>query len=417
MNAFGEPVVTAAGKTVRRGLLAMAALQGSVIAGLAILDAVKKRDRSRRKGFPRPGVFDRTIADSHVTTYTHGSDLYRDMIQAINAAERRIFIETFIWKDDDTGREFKNALDEAAGRGVEVFVIYDGFANLVVSSSFFRFHPDVNVYRFPAVRPSMFLKTLRSTGLDHRKLLIVDDRIGFVGGYNIGSLYATEWRDTHLRLTGSSVWDLRQAFANVWNDHAPATAPKIPHTAPQVWEPRIRAVNNIPANLVYPIRGVYLDAINRAQDHIYVTMAYFIPDQQILRALTAACRRGVDVRLILPEDSNHILSDWLSRGFYRSLLTEGVRILLYRNAMIHAKTATIDGSWSTVGTANIDRLSLTGNYEVNLEIHDEDFAADMQEIFDVDSRNCRELTLDEWQKRHPLARLSETILVPLRPFL
>lgn len=414
---LSDPVVTAARKTAGRSLLALVAMQGMVIAGLAVLDLVKKRNRSRRTGFPRPGVFEAAIADSHVTTYTYGADLYRDMIQAINAAERRILIETFIWKDDDTGREFKNALNEAADRGVEVFVIYDGFANLVVPSSFFRFHPDVSVYRFPVVRPSMFLKTLRSTGLDHRKLLIVDDRIGFVGGYNIGSLYATEWRDTHLRLTGPSVWDLRQAFANVWNDHVPETAPKIPHTTPEVWEPRIRAVNNIPANLVYPIRGMYLDAINRAQDHIYVTMAYFIPDQQILRALIGARRRGVDVRLILPEDSNHILSDWLSRGFYRSLLTDGVRILLYRNAMIHAKTATIDGSWSTVGTANIDRLSLTGNYEVNLEIHDEDFASDMQEIFTVDSRNCRELTLDEWQERHPVARFSETVLVPLRPFL
>ena len=412
-----EPVAAVARKTVGRSILAFASVQGAVIAGLVLLDMVKKRLRSKRTGFPRPGTFDSTVSDSQITTYTYGADLYRDMIRAIGEAKDRIFIETFIWKDDDTGRQFKNALDEAAGRGVEVFVIYDGFANLVVPHSFFRFHPDVHVYRFPVVRPSMLLTTLRSTGLDHRKLLIVDDRIGFVGGYNIGSLYATEWRDTHLRLVGPSVWDLRQAFVDVWNDHASGSPAEIPHTTPTVWEPRIRAVNNIPANLVYPIRGVYLDAINRAQDHIFVAMAYFIPDQQILRALLAASRRGVDVRLILPENSNHILSDWLSRGFYRSLLEAGVTILLYRNAMIHAKTATIDGSWSTVGSANIDRLSLTGNYEINLEIHDESFASDMQKIFDVDSGNCRVLTLEEWQDRHPLARFSEAVLVPLRPLL
>ncbi|MCU1530672.1 MAG: phospholipase [Arthrobacter sp.] len=411
------PVAAVARKTVGRSILAFAAVQGAVIAGLVLLDLAKKRHRRKRTGFPHPGIFDSTVSDSQVTTYTYGADLYRDMIEAISEAKDRILIETFIWKDDDTGRRFKNALDEAAGRGVEVFVIYDGFANLVVPRSFFRFHPDIHVYRFPVVRPSMFLKTLRSTGLDHRKVLIVDDQIGFVGGYNIGSLYATEWRDTHLRLVGPSVWDLRQAFVSVWNDHASGPAPELPHTTPDVWEPRIRAVNNNPANLVYPIRGVYLDAINRAQDHIYVTMAYFIPDQQILRALLAASRRGVDVRLILPEDSNHILSDWLSRGFYRSLLEARVTILLYRNAMIHAKTATIDGSWSTVGSANIDRLSLTGNYEINLEIHDENFASDMQKIFDVDSRNCRVLTLEEWQDRHPLARFSEAVLVPLRPLL
>ena len=412
-----EPVTAVARKTVGRSILAFASIQGAVIAGLVLLDMAKKRHRSKRKGFPRPGTFGSTVSSSQVTTYTYGADLYRDMIRAIGEAKDRIFIETFIWKDDDTGLQFKNALDEAAGRGVEVYVIYDGFANLVVPASFFRFHQDIHVYRFPVVRPSMLLKTLRSTGLDHRKLLIIDDHIGFVGGYNIGSLYATEWRDTHLRLEGPSVWDLRQAFVSVWNDNASGSLPVIPHTTPAVWEPRIRAVNNIPANLVYPIRGIYLDAINRARDHIFVTMAYFIPDQQILRALVAASRRGVDVRLILPEDSNHILSDWLSRGFYRSLLEEGVTILLYRNAMIHAKTATIDGSWSTVGSANIDRLSLTGNYEINLEIHDEIFASVMQKIFDVDSGNCRVLTLEEWRDRHPLARFSEGVLVPLRPLL
>ncbi|MCX6499496.1 MAG: phosphatidylserine/phosphatidylglycerophosphate/cardiolipin synthase family protein [Arthrobacter sp.] len=412
-----EPVVNAARKTVGRAVLAFAALQGAVIGGLVVLDIVKKRGRSKRKGFPHPGIFDRAVADTRVTTYTYGADLYRDMLQAIGDAQERILIETFIWKDDDTGRKFRDALNEAAARGVEVFVVYDEFANLVVPPSFFSFHPAIHVYRFPVVRPAMLVNTLRSTGLDHRKLLIVDDQIGFVGGYNIGSLYATEWRDTHLRLVGPSVWDLRQAFVTLWNDHAAGSTPELPHVAPDVWEPRIRAVNNIPANLVYPIRGVYLDAINRAQEHIFVTMAYFIPDQQILKALLAASRRGVDVRLILPEDSNHILSDWLSRGFYQSLLKDGVTILLYRNAMIHAKTATIDGSWSTVGSANIDRLSLTGNYEINLEIHDEDFASDMKEIFDVDSKNCRVLTLDEWQHRSPLARFSETVLVPLRPFL
>ena len=416
-ESFTDPVAEVVRKTVARSLLAFAGVQGAVITGLVVLDLIKKRGRSKRKGFPHPGIFDRTIADTDVTTYTYGADLYRDMLQAIREAKDSILLETFIWKNDETGQEFKDAINEAAGRGVEVFVIYDGFANLVVPSSFFRFHPDVHVHRFPVVRTSMLTNTVRSTGLDHRKLLIVDSQIGFVGGYNIGSLYATEWRDTHLRLVGPSVWDLRQAFVNVWNENASGTTPEVPHTNPDVWEPRIRTVNNMPANLVYPIRGVYLDAITRAQDHIYVTMAYFIPDQQILRALQAASRRGVDVRIILPADSNHILSDWLSRGFYRSLLEDGVTILLYRNAMIHAKTATIDGGWSTVGSANIDRLSLTGNYEINLEIHDEDFASDMQRIFEVDSQNSKVLTMDEWQHRSLLARFSETVLIPLRPLL
>lgn len=339
------------------------------------------------------------------------------MLASIRGATKQIFVETFIWKNDETGHQFKDALNQAAERGVQVHVIYDVFANLVVPGSFFKFHPAIHVYRFPMFRPSLLLGSIRSTSLDHRKLLVVDDEIGFVGGYNIGSLYATQWRDTHLRVTGTSVWDIRNAFVSVWNRQLAGRNPKITHTTPENWESRIRAINNIPASLVYPIRGIYLDAIGRAQKSIYITMAYFIPDQQILRALLEASERGVYVRVILPRDSNHVLSDWLSRGFYKSLLDSGVRILLYRDAMIHAKTATIDGQWTTIGTANIDRLSLTGNYETNLEIHDDALAGNMEEVFQVDSGNCDELTLAEWGTRPWLARFSESVIIPLRPFL
>ncbi len=396
-------------------VLAFLAVQAAVVGFLVAFDAIKHRIRKRRPNFPHPGVFDTPVADSEVTVYTYGEDLYADMLEAIRSAKTRIFLETYIWKSDDTGAQFKKALNEAAERGVEVFVVYDGFANLVVSPSFFKLHPEIHVYRFPVLRPSRLLAPLRSTGLDHRKLLIVDDETGFVGGYNIGALYATEWRDTHVRITGASVWDLRQTFAIVWN--TVCGSPYISHQPPRTWDLHIQTVNNIPALLVYPIRGLYLDVINRASSHIYITTAYFIPDQQILYALLAASKRGVDVRLILPLNSNHVLADWLSRGFYTSLLREGVKVLRYRNAMIHAKTATVDGRWSTVGTANIDRLSLTGNYETNVEIHDQAFAADMEKIFAIDSGNCTELTLSDWKKRYVAARISEAILRPLRPFL
>ncbi|GAA5227645.1 phospholipase D-like domain-containing protein [Paeniglutamicibacter antarcticus] len=410
-----DSMATTAKKWAMRVVLAFLAVQTAVVGFLVIFDAIKHRQRKTRPNFPHPGVFQGPVADSEVTIYTYGEDLYAAMLDAIRGAKTRIFMETYIWKSDDTGLQFKNALNDAAARGVEVFVVYDGFANLVVSPSFFKFHPKIHVHRFPVMRPSRVFSPLRSTGLDHRKLLIVDDETGFVGGYNIGELYATEWRDTHVRITGPSVWDLRQTFAIVWN--AVGGAPEIPHHSPHTWDLHIRTVNNIPALLVYPIRGLYLDVINRASSHIYITTAYFIPDQQILQALLAASKRGVDVRLIMPENSNHVLADWLSRGFYTTLLREGVTVLRYRNAMIHAKTATIDGRWSTVGTANIDRLSLTGNYETNLEIHDRTFAENMENIFDIDSGNCTELTLADWQKRYVAARISETLLRPLRPLL
>ncbi|MHA7282072.1 phospholipase D-like domain-containing protein [Arthrobacter sp. TMS2-4] len=403
--------------TVKRGMLTMVTAQAVVIAGVIAVDVYQRSRRTKRPAFPQPGTFHTTIADTETTVYTYGEDLFEAMIAAIDGAKEQVLLETYIWKGDEVGTRFRDAVNRAADRGVDVFVIYDGFANLVVNPFFYDFHPAVNVYRFPVIRPSIVFTNIRGTGLDHRKVLVVDGEVGFVGGYNLGTLYATKWRDTHLEIRGPSVWELREAFASFWNLRAIPRRPELPDLSANYWEPRIRAVNNVPAVLVYPIRGVYLDAINRAHKHVFITTAYFIPDRQILDALLRASRRGVDVRVILPEDSNHVVSDWLSRGFYSSLINAGVRILLYQNSMIHAKTATVDGEWSTVGTANIDRLSLTGNYEINLEIFDRDLAATMEKIFAVDSSNSRELTREEWESRHLVARASEIILAPLRPFL
>jgi hypothetical protein len=138
---------------------------------------------------------------------------------------------------------------------------------------------------------------------------------------------------------------------------------------------------------------------------------------EIRSALLAASHRGVDVRILLPERSNHVVADWLSRGFYGPLLRGGVRLFLYQAAMVHAKTATIDGAWTTIGTANIDRLSLTGNYGINVEFFDADLAKTMEEVFRLDCTNARELTEAEWSRRAFMARFCESVLAPLRPLL
>lgn len=148
-----------------------------------------------------------------------------------------------------------------------------------------------------------------------------------------------------------------------------------------------------------------------------MTHAYFIPDQDFVDALASAARRGVDVRLLLPHKSNHVVADWISRGYFSQLLESGVRILRFRDAMVHAKTSTIDGSWSTVGTANVDRLSLQGNYEINVELIDERFAAVMEEVFLSDQGHSWELRQDEWEARSAHRKFTEFVLAPLRPLL
>lgn len=399
---------------LKRIVQAVLAVQGATLLALVIVDHRRKKLR-KPATFPRLPPRSVTVGGSEVTVYTYGEDLYRDMLNAISQAKSRIFFESFIWKSDTVGQAFKDALIDAANRGVKVYVVFDEFANLVVPPAFFVFPKNIAVRRHPLIVSGF--RFPRNTGRDHRKLLVVDDVAAFLGGYNIGSLYATDWRDTHARLTGDIVWDVQNAFIDFWNLWAGRRRAALPDFGSATWQPDIRIHRNMPRNVVYPIRGMYLDAIDRASHNIYMTHAYFIPDTDILSALIRAARRGVDVRIIIPAESNHIVADWLSRGFYSHLLRSGIQLLLYQGAMVHAKTATIDGQWSTIGTANIDRLSMTGNYEINVEFIDDDMATAMEKVFQTDLSNCVELTQGEWESRDIYRRFTEAVLAPLRPLL
>ena len=406
--------------TLRRVVLAVFGAQILFALGLTLVDSYRRRGKKPRP-FSSTAPSEVEVGGGTVTTYTFGKDLYDDMLAAIEGAQRQILFETYIWKADEVGERFKTALTEAAARGVEVYVIYDAFANIVVSPRFKTFSPDLKVLRYPVYTAGLRPFDIRRYGRDHRKILVVDDEVGFVGGYNIGTPYATEWRDTHCRITGPGVWDLKRAFADFWNLHRrkrfrASERPLLLETA-STWEPRIRFHRNVPRLWMFPIRAMYLEAINRATRNIWLTHAYFIPDQDFVDSLTTAAMRGVDVRLLLPAKSNHIVADWISRGYFSQLLDSGVRIFRFRDAMVHAKTATIDGQWSTVGTANIDRLSMTGNYEINVEVIDDDMASAMEKIFAVDLSSCVELTSGEWESRDIYRRFTEAVLAPLRPLL
>ncbi|MDN5719750.1 MAG: phospholipase D-like domain-containing protein [Corynebacterium sp.] len=393
-----------------------AALAAAAALPALTADLVRRQGRKQREA-PRPGTFSATVGDSEMTVYTDGRSLYDDMVDAIGAAEDIIVMENYMWKADEDGLAFIEALNAAADRGVDVYVIYDGLGNLVVPRSFYRnFSDKVHVARLPVVTRKLWTAPVRTTGVCHSKILVVDDHTGFVGGYNIGSEFAGHWRDTHVRQVGPKTWGLRNAVTRVWNQKWPDGG-DIPWTAPDSWDSRIQVVANLPVQLVYPLRNMYLTAIERARDHIWITTPYFIPDQQILQALYRASDRGVDVRLMVPKESNHMIADWVSRGFYGEILEHGITLHLYATTMIHAKTATIDGEWSTVGTANIDRLSLSFNYETNIEVTDKDFAATLEEIFTADIEHCETVNSTSWRDEHPLSRVAEIALMPLRKVL
>ncbi|MDN4175317.1 phospholipase D-like domain-containing protein [Nocardioides sp. SOB77] len=395
-------------------------VQLALAIGMSLVDSYRRRGK-KPKPFPVTPPSPVAVGEGEVTVYTYGKDLYEDMLAAIAGAKRQVLFETYIWKGDAVGERFKQALVDAAARGVDVYCIYDGFANLVVSPRFKRFPPSLKVLRYPVYGAGWRFFDLGRYGRDHRKVLVVDDAVGFVGGYNVGAAYETEWRDTHVRITGPGVWDLKRAFADFWNLHrrrriGHSERPLLLETA-STWEPMIRFQRNIPRLWMFPIRGMYLEAFNRASRNIWITQAYFLPDQQLVDALKDAARRGVDVRLLVPLKSNHVVADWISRGYFSQLLDAGVRIFRFKDAMVHAKTATVDGTWSTVGTANIDRLSLQGNYEINVEIIDGALARTLEEIHLVDESNSIELTSGEWEARDLHRRFTESLLRPLRPLL
>jgi cardiolipin synthase A/B len=407
-------------KVIRRALLTVLGVQVALAIGLTLVDSYRRRGK-KPKPFPTTPPRTVQIGGGTVTTYTFGTDLYDDMLAAIEGGRRQILFETYIWKGDEVGERFKAALAAAADRGVEVYVIYDGFANLVVSPRFKRFPANMKVLRYPVYTAGFRFFDLGRYGRDHRKILVVDDAIGFVGGYNIGAPYETEWRDTHMRITGPGVWDLKRAFADFWNLNrrkrlGHSERPLLLETA-STWEPKIRFHRNIPRLWMFPIRSMYLEAINRASHNVWMTHAYFIPDQDFVDAMKAAAGRGVDVRLLVPHKSNHIVADWISRGYFSQLLASGVRIFRFRDAMVHAKTSTVDGTWSTIGTANVDRLSLQGNYEINVEVIDEALAKALEEIYAVDESNSLELTSSEWEARDLHRKFTEFVLAPLRPLL
>ena len=394
--------------------------QACAIATITAIDTHRKRRNPPSGEFPHHQPLDAKVSESEVRIYTYGEDLYRDQIAAIRSARDHIFFEMFIMKADRIGTAFREELIKAAQRGVDVYIILDTFGNINQPPSFRRYPPlpNLHVIRFPLIRPGILTGNARKKGRDHRKILCVDSRVGFAGGYNIGDTYAHHWRDTHMRVIGPQVWELENSFVDMWNmyyNHK--KQPELPDLGSGSWASNLRASVNTPAYNSYPVRALYLESIDRASERIWITMAYFIPDDGIKQALMNAARRGVDVRILLPQYSNHIVADWVGRPHYAELLAAGVRIFLYEEAMVHAKTMTADGIWSTVGTTNIDRLSMKGNFEVNLEIFDADTAAAMEKIFEMDLTNAHELTSERWEQRGFWPRLGERLLEPFRVLL
>jgi cardiolipin synthase len=362
------------------------------------------------------------IVGNKVTLLQDGAATYAAMFAAIRQARDHINLESYIIEDDAIGEQFSDLLLAQQVRGVQVNIIYDSVGGLNTPKAFFdRLRQGgIAVLEFNPVNPLKAKTPWLLNNRDHRKILIVDGRTAFIGGINISSVYASGslihrssktrslpntnsviWRDTDLQLEGPVVAELQKLFVTTWDkQRGKALAarnyfPKLPAQGEQI----VRAIGSTsddPYSLIYL---TLLSAIGNADKQVYLTNAYLVPDPQLLKALTDAAARGVDVRLILPSQSDSNLVFHAGRSHYTGLLEGGVKIYERKGALLHSKTAVIDGVWSTVGSTNLDWRSFLDNDEVNAVILGREFAQRMQAAFADDLAASNQIDLPNWQRR------------------
>lgn len=368
------------------------------------------------------------VPGTRVTLLIDGATAFPDMLAAIARARRYVHVETYILRADRTGRLIAGALMERARAGVQVRLMYDGFGAFPLSGLFLsELHAaGVETLEFRPVggRRWSWKRWLRR---DHRKIIVVDGKHGYVGGMNLCDDYAPAvvggkgWRDTHARLEGPVVSRLEHMFRSTWIYAGGAPYPSFPRTGDEavaVPGSELAAVlGSDDRGRRTAIRRHILHALARARRHAYVASAYFVPDRGVRRALRAAAARGVDVRLLVPAHSDVRTVQWAGEHTFAKLLRGGVRIYRWLPSHMHAKTITIDDAWSMIGSYNLDYVSLFWNMEVVAEIVGAETAGRLRLQFTADLEHAESLELSTWRTRPRYLRLLAWLLYRFRRFL
>jgi cardiolipin synthase len=410
---------------------------------------------------------------NRVQLLENGPNTYQAMFAALRAAKHTIHFESYIFDSDDTGRQFASLLLKKRREGVEVALLVDAVGTVGDSQEMFQKLHDggVPVTVFHPLNPLKKTSQSYSPDMrDHRKLLVIDDTIGFTGGVNISSVYSSApsarflrdrhddddaehsaWRDTHIELIGPAVAELQKLFLANWRyaDGAPLASQgsatvrpvnllqpiSLPHTTSDAAQAHraqsgppappstlddavVRIISEDPARPNgHGIYATYLAQLATAVHSIDITSAYFVPDPRLMGILEAAARRGVDVKLVLPSFTDSWIVQAASRANYQPLLDAGVKIYERRNFLLHAKTAVIDGVWSTVGSSNLDWRSFDLNDEVNAVVLGPKFGSQMQTVFDNDLEHATRVDSREWRDRALWERGREQVAVLLQRWL
>jgi cardiolipin synthase len=356
--------------------------------------------------------------DNRIDLLVNGRQTFPAMLDAIASATNYIHLEFYRFEPDTLGMEFSDLMIRKAKEGVKVRVIYDDVGSWNIRKPYIRKMREagVQIHTFMPVRFPSFSSKINYR--NHRKILVTDGKVGFVGGLNIADKYLHglpdlgPWIDTHLRLEGEAVAALDRVFIADWDfvsgEELPPDA-ALEHVARTGNRCLVQVASSGPDTDWATIMQVYFSAIATAKSSIYLTSPYFSPDESLLTALKTAALSGVDVRMIFPDNTDSIIANWNTRSYISELLDAGVRIFLYRNGFIHSKYLLVDNIFSSVGSPNVDVRSFDLDFEVTALIYDEDFALRLGVLFAEDLKNCDEISMEEWIKRPKRQRYKESI--------
>jgi cardiolipin synthase A/B len=355
----------------------------------------------------------------------NGAETFQSIFEAIRNAKHHIHLEYYIFSDDKIGTDLKNLLIEKSKKGVEIRIIIDDVGSWSLGEKFIEELQgnNIEIYSFMEVRfPRL---TSKMNFRNHRKIVIIDGKIGFVGGVNIADRYIEgvkklgHWRDTHLQIKGDAVACLQVVFAADWyfviNENLIGEKYFPPFT--EALEIPVQISASGPDSDWKNIEQAFFAAITNAKENIYITTPYLMPTQAIVSALEIAALSNVDVRIIIPEKSDAITAKWCSFSYVGKLLEAGIKIYFYQSGFIHSKIIIVDDIFSSIGTTNLDFRSLETNFEVNAFVYDREFTQKMETNFQTDLLNCREIKLSEWKHRPWYNKVRESLAHIVSPML
>lgn len=364
-------------------------------------------------------------AQNHVTPLVNGDAAYPQMLRAIDGATRSIGFETYIFKSDEAGREFVAALERAVARGVEVRVLIDGVGQI------YSWPPIVQALRAAKIPYARFMYSLWPWRMpylnlrNHQKILVVDGKLGFAGGMNIGDANRVtassrhSVRDIHFEIEGPLVAHLTEAFADDW--HITTKESLIGDS----WFPPLtgqgdvvaRGIPSGPHESIERVRWIIAAAISEARRSLRIMTPYFLPDETLAAGLRLAALRGVAVDIILPEKTNLAFVTWASMARLDELIDVGCRVWLGPPPFNHSKLTLVDDCWALVGSSNWDPRSLTLNFEFNIECHGAGLVRQLDEIFQQEMSRSRRLTLADLKSRNLVVKLRDGIARLFSPYL